>query len=39
MNVSEPFVWRYKAHKFLRDIRIQLLIPREEPGDCPALVK
>ena len=38
-NVSEPVLCTYKAHKFLRDIRIQLLIPREEPGDCPALVK
>jgi len=34
-HVSEPVLCTYKAHKFLRDIRVQLLIPREGPVDCP----
>ena len=34
-QVAEPVLCAYKAHKFLRDIRVQLLVPREEPGNCP----
>lgn len=33
--VAEPVLCTYKAHKFLRDIRVQLLVPRESPGNCP----
>lgn len=33
--VSEPVLCIYKPHKFLRDIRVQLLVPREQPTNCP----
>ncbi len=34
-HVAEPVLCTYKAHKFLRDIRVQLLVPRETTGNCP----
>ena len=33
-HVAEPVLCTYKTHKFLRDIRVQLLIPREYPDSC-----
>lgn len=34
-HVAEPILCTYKAHKFLRELRVQLLIPREKPDNCP----
>ena len=35
-HVAESVLCTYKPHKFLRDIRVQLLVPREQPTDCPS---
>ena len=34
-HVAEPVLCAYTPYKFLRDIRVQLLVPREPPGNCP----
>lgn len=34
-HVSEPVLCYYMPHKRLREVRIQLLVPRAEPKGCP----
>lgn len=33
-RVSEPVLCYYKPYRMLREVRLQLLVPREDPKDC-----